>query len=182
MRRLSLQPAAIIVAVDELGGFARDKKIPWNYPEDNKFFNETTKGHPCVMGRYTYEEMLQVYKKKNNSEDDSQIETVLPERDCFVVTSDQNYNAPGATVVPSLYGAVRSLERDDNRTIFVLGGYHLFVQALPLVDTIYMTVIHKEYKCDRHFPLQYLNDNFRIVDGKQRKRVTFVTYKSNNTK
>lgn len=30
-------------------------KIPWHIPEDFAHFRETTKGHPIIMGRKTFE-------------------------------------------------------------------------------------------------------------------------------
>ena len=67
----------LIAAVDEEFGLGRDGKIPWHYPEDFKFFKEKTKGHVCVMGRKTFDDLLTYAKGK----------AVLPGRQCIVVTS-----------------------------------------------------------------------------------------------
>ena len=55
----------IIVAVDEDGGFGKDGKIPWHYSEDLKHFKEVTTGHVCIMGRKTYEDMLEMRKARD---------------------------------------------------------------------------------------------------------------------
>lgn len=54
----------IIVAVDCEGGFGKEGKIPWFLPEDFEHFKNMTTGHVCVMGRRTYEEMLETRKRK----------------------------------------------------------------------------------------------------------------------
>lgn len=69
---------AIIVAVDDQGGFSKDEKIPWDFPQDLKWFKDRTEGHICVMGRKTYENI-------NSRLDDKMATSVLPNRRCFVL-------------------------------------------------------------------------------------------------
>ena len=45
----------IIAALSENRVIGRDNTIPWHYPADLKHFIRTTKGHPVVAGRKTYE-------------------------------------------------------------------------------------------------------------------------------
>ncbi len=198
--RQRMTPMSIIVALDERGGFGKDGKIPWHFPEDFKHFQEVTKGHVCVMGRKTYEDMLEMRLEReakkakgnkaikeyltvqNNGETpsmetlDTSIKEILPGRLSFVVTSDKNFKAPGATVVSGLREAVQSLSEDDMRTVYVLGGYRMFVEALSWVDKIEMTVVKGSYDCDRHFPVNVLNKSFKIVSGKETDDLYFVTY------
>jgi len=165
-----MRPMAIIVAVDESGGFGKDGKIPWHSKEDFAHFKEVTKGHPCVMGRKTYEDMLAMKKDKDN------IKEILPGRQSFVVTSNNEFEAPGATVVNGLRAAVQSLDGNDHRPVFVLGGEKLFIEALAWTETIHMTIMDGDYDCDRFFPIKTL-EKFAIVDGKLGDGLKFVTYK-----
>lgn len=165
-----MEPMALIVAVDEAGGFGKDGKIPWHSKEDLAHFKEVTMGHPCVMGRKTYEDMRAHYQK------DKEIKQILPGRQSFVVTSDPNFDAPGATVVDSLRTAVHSLDETDTRHVFVLGGLRLFIEALSWVDTIHMTIVDGDYECDRHFPVSALN-KFKIVEGSRGEGLKFVTFR-----
>jgi dihydrofolate reductase len=166
-----MQPMAIIVAVDEVGGFGKDGKIPWHFKEDFEHFKQTTMGHPCIMGRKTYEDM------RNYKADvpDEEIKEILPGRQSFVITRNDNFSAPGATVVGSIRQAVYQL--DDNVTAFVLGGEKLFIEALSWVDTIYMTVVNGDYQCDKFFPVNYVVNNFYIAEGKSSNDLKFITYK-----
>lgn len=174
--RKTLNPMAIIIAVDEEGGFGKDGKIPWHFPEDFKRFKETTTGHPCVMGRHTYTDMLEMRKARSKNKDQP-IDEILPNRQSFVVTSDQSFTAPGATVVPGIREAVQSLDTDDNRTVFVLGGYRMFIEALTWADHIFMTVVRGVYGCDRFFPIQKINKSFTIIAGGETEDLRFITYK-----
>lgn len=174
--RKNLNPMAIIIAVDYEGGFGKSGKIPWYFPEDLKHFKNTTKGHPCVMGRKTYVDMLEM-RKARSKEKDQVISEILPGRQSFVVTSNSSFNAPGASVVPGIREAVQSLDNGDNRTIFVLGGYRMFIEALNWVDHIYMTLVNGSYDCDRFFPVDRINKKFTIVSGEETENLKFITYK-----
>lgn len=184
MGRKSINPLSIIVAVDERGGFAKNYQIPWNLPEDLKHLKETTMGHPCVMGRHTYEELANWYIDKQNKNEAKgkqvvpleQVTEILPGRESFVVTSNMQAQFPGAIAVGSMRKAIQMLDHDDDREVFVFGGFRLFTEALSWADKVYMTIVKKDYHCDRFFPTQFVNKNFKIVDGKQMKRVDFVTY------
>ena len=45
----------IIAALSQNRVIGRNNTIPWHYPTDMKHFRRTTKGHPVVAGRKTYE-------------------------------------------------------------------------------------------------------------------------------
>lgn len=165
-----MEPMAIIVAVDEAGGFGKDGKIPWHNKEDFKHFKDTTMGHPCIMGRKTYEDMRAYQSKKT----DEEITEILPGRKSFVVTRNSDFSAPGATVVSGIREAVEQLE--ENETVFILGGERLYIEALSWATTIYMTIMDGDYHCDKFFPVKAL-DKFTIVDGKRGDGLKFVTYR-----
>jgi dihydrofolate reductase len=186
-----MKPLSIIVAVDEEGGFGKDGKIPWNIPEDLKHFKEITTGGVCIMGRRTYEDMYNMYmerkrkstKKKEGEEGSKELDVkepteILPNRECFVVTSNSDFKAHGATVVKSIREAVESLKTDDKREIFVIGGARMFIEALSWTNKIYMTIVKdKTYGCDRKFPVEILNRQYKIIDASQTEKLYFVTYK-----
>jgi len=174
--KTTIPPLSIIVAVDEDGGFGKDGKIPWNIPEDMAHFKEVTSGGVCIMGRKTYEDMLNMLKARKKSK--KKLKEILPGRESFVVTSDVDYKAEGATAVQNIRNAIAHLDKNDHREIFVLGGYRMFIEALPWTSTIYMTIVKNEkYQCDKFFPIEVLNNRYKIVDGKETKKLYFVTYK-----
>ena len=169
--RIKVAPLSIIVGVDTRGGFGKEGKIPWNIPEDMKHFKKVTKGGVCIMGRRTYTDMLEMVQRKKKD-----IKDILPGRQSFVVTSDEKFKAEGAAVVKNIREAVQSLDENDKREVFVLGGYRMFVEALGWANKIYMTIVKGDaYGCDVFFPINSLN-KFKITDGSETEKMYFVTY------
>lgn len=151
------QKYAIIAAVDMNGGFGKDGKIPWDYPEDFRWFQSQTKGHICVMGKTTYEEI-------NEKMGESGIESVLPSRKCFVVSSTlKQEDVKNATVIESIYDVDKHLVDDDiEKTVFYIGGEKVFEQAISRADRVILTAINKTFECDRFFPTPALDKLFRV--------------------
>ena len=161
----------------------------WHFKEDFDHFREVTKGGVCIMGRKTYEDMLAMVKARkskaiktyetvqnNGVPPDDAIKEILPGRECYVVTRDENYKVEGATAVRNITQAVQSLDENNNREVFILGGYRMFAEGLTWANKVYMTIVKgKSYDCDVFFPLQALK-RFKITDGKETDDLYFVTY------
>ena len=163
----------IIVAVDEAGGFGKDGKIPWNVSEDMQHFKDVTKGAVCVMGRRTYEDILQMRGIDDLVPDDGF--ELLPGRDCYVVSSNENMVEIGVTRVAEL-NAVRQKYNNTDRDVFVIGGRRMFIQALSYKPTVYMTVIRGDtYNCDVSFPIESLSD-YKILEGRITDQCYYVEY------
>ncbi len=175
-------PVSIIVAVDQDGGFGKNGKIPWNIPEDMKHFNAKTKGGVCIMGRRTYDDMLEMWKvreaKSKKKKKLTEPKQILTNRESFVVSSNPHLYCPGAKVVRNLTAAIQECPEGDTREIFVIGGYRMFVEAMGHGGAIYMTVIKGDpYDCTIKFPIQVLNKNYTIVEGRETKKCYYLTYK-----
>jgi len=173
-----IPPLTIIVAVDEAGGFGKDGKIPWFFPEDLKHFQTTTTGGVCIMGRHTYTDMFEMIQSKRKDPEGQIDDPILKGRESYVVTSNPDYEAHGATAVSGIHQAIQCLEIGDNRPVFILGGWRMFQEALAFTETIYMTVVKgKTYDCDKFFPIDVLNKNFEIKGGTETDDLSFITYK-----
>ena len=170
------KPLSIVVGVDAAGGFGKDGKIPWHFSEDLKHFKATTEDGICIMGRKTYEDMLEMVKSRQKKK--KKITKLLPKRHCIVLTRQEGYEAEGADVASSLSDALSNLKEDEKRTIFVIGGEKLFIEALPFVHNIHLTLVDDYYDCDRFFPLEYLMTKFKIKDGRkgEDEKLSFVEY------
>jgi len=180
-----MRPLSIVVAVDNKGGFCKDKKIPWNYKEDFGEFKKITNGGICVMGRNTYQEILEkneLRKKKTKREASAStliIETnpaLLKGRESYVLSRSSDFSPIGAALVKSLHEICEKLNENDNREVFVLGGEKLFIEALSWTTKIYMTMIDKDYDCDQFFPIQILDKWFNIKNGRKSGELYFVEY------
>jgi dihydrofolate reductase len=125
---------SLIAAMAENRVIGRGATIPWDLPDDRRYFREHTWGHPIVMGRKTFETL----------------DGPLPGRLNIVLTRDRGYRAEGCLVVH---------ERDevlavasDAEEIFICGGGEVYREFLPLADRIYLTVLHQELEGNVLFP------------------------------
>jgi len=159
------------------GGFGKNGKIPWNIPEDLKHFKEITDGNICIMGRRTYEDMHDMIKVRQKKK--KKLKHILAGRKSIVLTQQKDYQAEGAEVFHSLMEACQNFSETDNREIFIIGGERLFIESLPSVYTIHMTIVknQKGFDCDRFFPLDYLMKKFKIVDAHQTDKCYYIQYK-----
>jgi len=164
----------IIVAVDEMGGFGKNGKIPWDLPEDMEHFKETTKHSVCVMGRRSYDDMLAMRTKgKDVVADDFEL---LPGRDCYIVSSNEGLNPVGATRVSDI-GQILQKYRTTNRDVFILGGRRLFIEALSYKPVIHMTIVKGDaYNCDVSFPIEVLSQ-YKIVKGNETEQCYYIEYR-----
>lgn len=119
----------------------RDNDLPWHLPRDMKHFMTTTRGHPVIMGRRTFESMNR---------------RPLPGRTNIVVTRNARYNAAGILVAETLAHALtlaqRQCRQDGVDEAFITGGAGLYAEALGVADRLYVTEIDAEVPGDTFFP------------------------------
>ena len=114
----------------------KDGRIPWHLPDEFGHFKRTTMGKPIIMGRKTYEDH----------------QSALPGRLNIVISRQPGYQAAeGILVVDSLSAAIERAERDSDE-VFVIGGVHFFVEALPLATTVYETIVDVDIDGDAMLP------------------------------
>ena len=85
---------SIIVAVAGNRAIGKDNQLLWHLPEDMRYFRETTRGKPVIMGRKTWESLPEKFRP-------------LPGRRNIVVSRNPDYVAAGAELAASLDDAVR---------------------------------------------------------------------------
>lgn len=167
----------IIVAVDESGGFGKDGKIPWHFPEDLKHFQSITKNSTCIMGRKTYQDIFNmiIERKKLGTIKKKlvKIPEILPGRESFIISKSIS-KVQGATVFTNLRKAILSATK---KKIFIIGGERLFTEALTWTNTIHITLVKGFYDCDRFFPIDYMKKHFKINKGKKLSdNLLYITY------
>jgi len=134
---------SLIVAVADNNVIGKDNKMPWHIPKDFKHFKEITMNKPCIMGRKTYESILE------------QLGKPLPKRTSIVI-SRSGYSHEGALSATSLEEAIELAkayvsDTNDNE-IMVIGGSQIYKLALPIANRIYLTRVHQEPEGDAFFP------------------------------
>lgn len=125
---------SIIAAIGKNNELGKKNTLLWHMPADMKYFRETTKGHPVIMGRKTFES----------------IGSPLPNRKNIVITRDRDYTHQGIEVVHSLVEAMSLFNKEE---IFIIGGAEIYKQAMPLASRLYITHVDAEDKgADAFFP------------------------------
>jgi dihydrofolate reductase len=135
---------SLIAAVARNGAIGKDNQLLWHLPEDMRYFRETTRGKPVIMGRRTWESLPDAFRP-------------LPGRHNVVVSRNATFQAPGATLVGSLNEAIQ-LTEDTADEVFIIGGAELYRQALPAVQRLYLTEIASDFDGDVFFPPIQAND------------------------
>lgn len=130
-----------IAAVAENGVIGKDGQLPWNLPDDMKFFQRTTLNHHIISGRKNYESIPERFRP-------------LRDRTNIVVTHDRQYKAPGATVCHSLKDALHIAKEAEVKEVFLIGGGQLYKEAFDagLVERLYLTTVHAKPEGDVFFP------------------------------
>lgn len=142
----------IIVAADKRLGIGKDGGIPWRIKEDMVYFKQMTLGHIVVMGRVTWDSLAQ---------------KPLPGRYNVVITHNEEIFGDDYMMCPLGKSYTFLDEQHKNgRKIFIIGGDSVYKSFEDRVDTIYLTHIDKDFKCDTSFSVL---KNFNIADfGPQR--------------
>ena len=111
-----------------------------------KRFKETTKGNIVIMGRNTWESLPENYRP-------------LPDRINIVLTSNRDYNAPGAFVYTNLHNAIGNLKLSGT-DIWIIGGESVYKEGMFYADVLYQTFVDKEIEGDAKAPV--IDDNWKL--------------------
>ena len=185
-----------ICAVAENNTIGLKGDLPWNIPEDLKFFKEKTKGKVLIMGRKTFESLgkplphrlnLVITRQKNFVTGLKCLFTVTEAINCISELDNNSTNwikkLSKGIVCPSLssvgdFCAQEKILKTYGKEIFIIGGGEVYQQSLPLVKRIYLTRIHKEYPGDAFYP-EIPEQKFKEIERKKREgnpSYSFITY------
>lgn len=155
---------SIIVAMAQNRTIGINNTLPWRIPEDLKHFKMLTMGHHMIMGRKTFDS----------------IGKPLPGRTTVVVTRNRELAIDGCIMAHSLTEAIAACATDEE--VFIVGGAELYRQAMPLVNTLYLTEIRQDVAGDAHFP-EFNRAEWQESSRERRRQETpqpleydFITY------
>ena len=167
MTEKSKGPKLVIIAAvatrDRLIGDGLD--LPWRIPEDLKRFKRLTLGHPMIMGRRTFDSLVE------------QFVGPLKGRRLIILSSrGQVPGYPEIEVYPDISSALEAVQEDD--LVFIGGGGGVYEEFLPLADTMEITEVEGDYSGDTYFPpyKHLVGDVFEEVFRENRDGFSFVTY------
>ncbi len=125
----------MVAAVADNGVIGLGGDIPWSIPEDLKHFRATTKGNVVLMGRRTFESIGHPLAYRTN----------------IVVTRDPAWSADGVLVAHSVAEGIELAQKADG-DVMVIGGGHVYRDAMALADVQVLTEVHQSPEGDTHYP------------------------------
>jgi dihydrofolate reductase len=154
-----MEPLSMIAAVARGGVIGKGGGLPFDVPEDRRFFLETTAGHAVIMGRATFDETG----------------SPLPGRRNLVVSRARDLRLAGAVVFASVEAAIAAARASDPEP-FVIGGAQIFALAMPYVTRVYLTEIDRLVEGDTI--LRFDRSGFREIARRHGEEpdVTFLTF------
>lgn len=133
-----------IMAATKEGVIGLDDKLPWDYPEDLKFFHQMTDGHIIIMGRKTYSDQSNfsyIKDEKNNK---------------IIISRDKNFNPKYGTKFSSISECLNYLKNyKTDKKIFMIGGGDIAASFINqnLVSSFYLTEIQGSYPGNKFLDL-----------------------------
>lgn len=125
---------SMIVALDRKGVIGVDGDLPWQLPDDLRYFKRVTLGKPIIMGRKTF----------------ASIGRPLPKRHNIVLTRDLDFSAENVTITHSPRAAL--IAAGNAEEIMIIGGAEIYRLYLPSADRLYLTYIAGDVDGTIYFP------------------------------
>lgn len=155
----------LVAAVAENGVIGKDGEMPWHYPRDLKHFRETTLGSPVIMGRTTYESILDRMGHPLGGRVNVVLSSTLdeqPESHVVVARSLKHATEQAAAVAP-----------ED--VAYVIGGGDVYEQTLPVASRLILTEIPERPPGDTTFP-DWDSRTWTEVSSRSDGEITIVRY------
>ncbi len=151
-------PINLIVAFDNNYLIGKDYELPWDYPEDVKYFHEKTLNSTVIMGYRTMECLKKPLKDRINIVINRNVHGMICEKGFFHVNS--------------LKKAIEYNNEYFHKTIFIIGGTKIYEEALLKfnLNLLFITKINKNFEGNIYFPKMALLENYILDDS----------YRSNN--
>lgn len=148
-------------------GIGINNQLLWILPEDMKHFKQITDGHPVIMGLRTWESLPERFRPLPNRTNIVLVRPVPPKPG---EGGEGAYDAPGATVMPSLESAFEfAKSAPGGEEVFVIGGGQAYASALPFADRLYLTLVDGEKDADVFFPA-YESEFTKIISDEPHEK------------
>ncbi len=117
---------ALIAVMDEGRLIASNHGIPWHLPRDVAYFRDQAKDQWLLVGRTTYEEMVDWFRGGH-----------WP----LVLSGSCGWDPPLGQVVASVPQALALAAAAGHELLVCLGGGAVFASALPYADELWLTQV-----------------------------------------
>jgi len=143
----------IIVAIDENYGIGKSNSIPWNLPEDLKYFKEITTYNEndkninvVIMGRKTWESIPIKFRPLRD-----RVNIIVTSQELDLSLHKNTYSFKSLRdVISFIQNNNYKLKLGDN---YIIGGEMVYADALKFlhIDNIYLTRVYGKFECDKTF-------------------------------
>jgi len=130
---------SLIVAASDNNVIGNLNTIPWYLSRDLKNFKALTVGNTTVMGRKTFDSIMDRLGKP------------LPDRKSVIITRQAGFQAPAGCIVASSWED--AMKKTKGEEIFVSGGEAIYAMALPFADRLILTRVHVQSEGDIMLPI-----------------------------
>jgi len=146
-----------VAALAENRVVGRDGELPWpSIPADRRQYRERIAAHPVILGRRTFESML----------DD------LPGSSQVVLSrSVESFDVPTAHRAADVEGAIATAEATGAGRAYVIGGGKIYELFQPHVDRMFLSRVHGEYEGDTYYP-EWDREEWELVATTEYDRFT----------
>ena len=178
----------IAACLDKNMGIGFKGKLPWNIPEDLKYFFETTNRNIVVMGHNTWKSIPQKHRPLVNRFN------IILTKNLEDKVSNFRKGIVYVNNFESVFDIIKTLKctapKFYNKEIFVIGGEQIYKKAISNYNCnkIYLTRIYDLNKeCDTFFPniteewsLNYISDKHLMNTGNGYYKYLIYSRQHNN--
>ena len=152
----------ILAVTSDRKSIGHNNKLLVHNKDDLKLFKELTIEKNCIMGRKTFESIVEALGKP------------LPNRfNCVLSNSTYNNSFSNALFIKELP------KEPFNNNYIIIGGKTLYEQFIDEVDRVYLTVHNSDLKGDVQLSesfLEILENDFMITSKKRYDNFIFYIY------
>lgn len=160
----------IISAVSENGIIGKNGDIPWNYPEDFKWFKKKTLNSVVIMGRKTYDSIGKPLPKREN---------VVITRSKINNSSLEN-NVSCFTSIPNYFNQEKYTLRNEPINYWFIGGSSIYEEGMLWAQEIYLTLTPDYITGNNLIKFPWINPNkFEFVEKTRLDLLIDLDKKSN---
>jgi dihydrofolate reductase len=150
-----------VAAVADNGVIGDDGELPWpSIPADRRQYRERIADDPVILGRVTFESML------DDLPGTAQIVLSRSKSDFDVETAHHASDVDSAVAVAESLGAERA---------YVIGGGGIYDLFQAVLDRMVLSRVHGEYEGDTRFP-EWDADEWALVDTEEYDRFTLEVW------
>jgi len=128
---------SLIAAIDRNWTIGIAGKLPWRLASDMVHFRRCTLDKPVIMGRKTWESLVQrpLWRRTN-----------------IVMSRRTSFRAKDTKVVGSIEEALGVARASGAEEAFVIGGASVYRAAIPWADRLVLTHVETQVEGDTYFP------------------------------